>query len=593
MRAGILVLFLAVTAYANSLGNGFAYDDEGILTRNPAVTSGDWTGALEGPWWPGAAAGTGLYRPVTSASFAVEWRLFEGGPLGFHALNVATHAVVSLLVFALLLQLGSPIGALVGGALFAIHPVHTEAVANVVGRAELYAAAFYLAACVLYWRGRDWEGARRIVRLVALGALYFLAVASKEIGVTLPGALVLLELYAARLEMRGVAPLLRGMRREAATALVLIVALAAYLGARFMILGSVGGERIAPTFEVVGPGARVLTALALWFQYVRLLLFPVDLIADYDPAVFFPSEGLDLGVVLGVASLGALAITAIKSWRPAPLVTLGILFFAIAVLPVSNLLFSTGTVLAERTLYLPSVGLSLVVAGLVGPVLALRPAARRALIACAALALVALFARTVARNPAWMSTFVVLQTLNDEHPESWRAFRSRAQGLARVGDMPRAAEAWDQAVLLAPADYTLLVEAADFHVRTGDAERGAAYLRRAVALAPNLVNAYQHLAAHLIRQGSGREGHRVALEGLIRAGNDAELWALVSESYITRGDLPAAIRAREAALVAGPSAAGWHRMGELLDAVGDSSRAGEARARAASVERTDTAGRAP
>src|SRR5678816_4352308 len=113
-RERLLILFLAVTAYANSLGNGFAYDDVTIVAQNPTVTAGDWRAALHRPWWPQSTPNGGLYRPLTSASFAAEWRLFRGSPLGFHAVNVLVHAVDSLLVFALLLELGAPTGALVG-----------------------------------------------------------------------------------------------------------------------------------------------------------------------------------------------------------------------------------------------------------------------------------------------------------------------------------------------------------------------------------------------------------------------------------------------------------------------------------------------
>ena len=587
-RAALLVFFLAVAAYANSLGNGLAYDDDGVIAQNPVVTGGDWRGALAGPWWPQSVAGAGLYRPVTSASFALEWGASGGSPLAFHALNVVAHAAVSVLVFLLLLELGSAAGALVGAAVFAIHPVHTEAVANVVGRAELYAAAFYLGACLLYWRGRAWTGPRRALRLVGLGALYALSLGSKEIGVTVPGALLLLELAGPRLDERahGSGAALDGVRREGATWLLLGVVLAAYLGARFLVLGTVAGEQVAPTFAVVGPGGRVLTAVATWLQYLRLLLFPADLVSDYDPAVVFPSEGFDLGVALGLAAIAALLIVAVRAWRRAPLVTVGIAFFALAILPVSNLLFSTGTVLAERTLYLPSVGLGLVAAGLTAVVLAQPARVRRVATAAAAVAAIALLLRTVSRNPAWMSTFVVVQTLSDEHPESWRAFRGRAQGLERIGDAARAGAEWDQAVRLAPTNYTLLVQAADFHARLGDPAKADAYLRGAIRIAPELANAYQHLATQLLRRGQGRDAHRVALEGLARSGDDRVLWDLVSESYVAKGDLPAAVRAREASLGLDPSvAAGWRRMAELLEAAGDTARAQAARTRAAAAER--------
>ncbi len=321
-RAGFLVAFLAVAAYANSLGNGFAYDDEGIIVQNPVVTEGNWLGALSSTWWPEAQEGTGLYRPLTAASFALEWKLFQGSPLGYHALNLVFHAAGSILVFLLLLELATLPGALFGAALFAIHPLHTEAVANVVGRGELYAAVPYLLACILYWKGRQWRGIRRVGRLLGLGALYLLSLAGKEIGVTLPGVLVLLELFAPALEGDRSVPTLQRLGREAATFLLLGVVLLAYLSARFVILGTLGGELEAPIFQLVGSRARVLTAIAVWFQYARLLLFPLDLASDYDPGVLFPSEGLDGGVLLGAGVLLVLAWSAIRSWRTRPLVSL-------------------------------------------------------------------------------------------------------------------------------------------------------------------------------------------------------------------------------------------------------------------------------
>ncbi|MFC1574916.1 hypothetical protein ACFL3Z_02430, partial [Gemmatimonadota bacterium] len=466
-RAGFFVLFLAVAAYANSLGNGFAYDDEGIITNNAVVRSGDLTDAATRPWWPKVEDGSGLYRPLTLVSFTLEWRVFGGEPLGLHALNVVFHALVSLLVFLLLLELGSLPGALAGGALFAVHPLHTEAVANVVGRAELYSSLFFLLACLLYWKGREWSGGARIVRLLGVGVLYFLSLTGKEIGVTLPGALLLLELFAPRLRGGSEGPVLFRLRREAATYLLLFVVLLAYLGVRFLALGSVVGEVPAPLFQQIGSQARVLTAVALWVQYLRLLLVPLDLSVDYDPGVLFPSEGLDVAVVLGFLALMALGLAAHRARTRAPLVSLGVLWFAVCILPVSNLFFSTGVLLAERTLYLPSLALSLVVAGLAPSVLALARPLRQVVLVIALAVSLGFLLRTVDRNPAWMSTFVVHQTLNEEHPESWRAVRGRARGLQRIGDAEAAGEAWDLAVSLAPTNYTLLAQAGDFHGRLG------------------------------------------------------------------------------------------------------------------------------
>jgi tetratricopeptide (TPR) repeat protein len=588
-RAGFFVVFLALAAYANALGNGFAYDDDGIITQNPVVLSGDWDRALKGSWWPDPLEGAGLYRPLTLTSFVVEWKLFGGDPLGFHGLNAVFHALVSLLAFLLLLGLGSLPGAAAGAVVFAVHPLHTEAVANVVGRAELYAALFYLGACLLYWRGRDWTGVPRYVRLVGLGALYFLALMGKEIAVTLPGALFLLELFASLTGEEGRrggpepgADRFPGFTRrlwgEAPVFLLLVAVLATYLGLRYLALGTVMGEIPAPIFLAIGPTARLFTALAIWVQYVRLILFPRDLAVDYDPGVLFPSEGLDVPMVMGTLTMVALGLAAYRSRKALPLISLGILWFALAVLPVSNLIFPTGVILAERTLYLPSLGLSFVVAGLVPAVLSLSRSRQLLVLVFAVAFAGGLFIKTVLRNPAWMSTFIVQQTLNEEHPESWRAIRARAQGLERVGEIDAAREDWDLAVRLAPMNYTLLVQAGDFHCRLGLWERCEDNLRKAISLGPNFRNAYQLLSGHMIRRDFGREGHRIALEGLARSRNDQELWALVSESYILKGDLPAAARAREAAIALDPDAEyQWGRLADILGALGREEDAARAR----------------
>ncbi len=586
LRAALIVGSLGVAAYANSVGNGFAYDDFHIIPQNPVVTEGSPVAALSLPYWPRALEGTGLYRPLTVASFAVEWRAFSGSPVGFHALNVIAHAAVSGLVFALLLQFLPVAGAFLGGAVFAVHPLHVEAVANVVGRAELYAAIFVLLACLLYVRGRLWTGFWRYLRLLGIGVCYALGLGSKEIAVTLPGVLILLEAFLSAAEARkGARP---AWTRDLPVYLLLGTVLGAYLLARLFILGTVGGELPSPIFRGMDPMTRVVTAVSIWPQYLRLLFFPLDLAADYAPGVLFPAEGITPAVILGGCVLAALAGAAFLCLRKAPLITLGILWFGVTVLPVSNLFFSTGVLLAERTLYLPSVGLAFLVGWAGAAAARASPSVRRRGSAVAVLVCLLFLVRTVDRNPTWMSTYTVLNTLAQEHPESYLSIRSRAMGLARVGELDEAGEFYDLATALAPGNYSLLVEAGDFYGRRRSWGKAESLLRRALTANPRSPEGYRVLASQLILQGRGRDGHRLALAGLARSGSDRVLWSLVSESYIAKGDLPAAIRARHAALGADPeSSEDWMRLGDLLEATGDTTGATQARALSEERGRTE------
>ena len=575
-RAALLVLFVAVAAYANSVLNGFAYDDNTIIVGRSVVAEGGVVEVLTSAYWPQAVSGAGLYRPVTLSSFALEWRLWNGHPAGFHLVNLAVHTAVSLVVFLLILPLSATLPALVGGALFAAHPVHSEAVANVVGRSELYSALFVLGACLLFLKGRGLSPSWRAARLLGIGALYVLGLGSKEMAVTLPALLVLITLV-----RTGDGRVSDRVRTDLPVFLLTAALLAAFLGARFLMLGSVSGEVPAPALVGLSAGQRILTSLAVWPHYLRLLVFPLDLVVDYAPAVLFPALTWGPDVILGLLTILGGAAAVIFLWPRERLVALGIAWFGIAILPVTNLLIPTGVLLGERTLYLPSVGLAFVVAGVVSWTARERRTSLGILLVGAGVLCSAFMVRTALRNPSWMSTFTMLTTLGEEHPESLMAIRARAQGLDNVGEYEEADRYYQTALELAPEGYSLLVEVARFYGRGERWVEAESLLVHAIELFPTHPVAWQVLSEQRLNQGRSREGHAVALQGLSLVGSDRDLWKLVSESYVAKGDYDAAIRARWASFgVADDDSEEWRRMSELMELAGRSEEADDASRRA-------------
>lgn len=147
-----------------------------------------------------------------------------------------------------------------------------------------------------------------------------------------------------------------------------------------------------------------------------------------------------------------------------------------------------------------------------------------------------------------------------QHPGSARAHRSRAAGLVRVGDVAAA-------LALLPRDYALLCEAGSLYKRQRRLDRAEPLLAAAVQAAPDRPLAYRLLGEVYLLAGDGKSAHRTALAGLARWGADHDLWAIVSESYVAKGDLAAAVRAREAAMARDSSSLGDRtRLAELLDA---------------------------
>ena len=190
--AALLVTLVATAVFANSLLNQFAYDDYHIVEQNTAIQSLETLpGAVVSPYWPNAyGRELGLWRPVTTAALGLQWIVAGGSPVLFHTVNVLAHVAASALVLVLLMHLMSLPAALAAALVFAVHPVHVEAVANVVGFSEVFSTFALIAACVVHVRGPDrtsWGGA------LLLGALYALGFGAKESAVTLPALVFLLD----------------------------------------------------------------------------------------------------------------------------------------------------------------------------------------------------------------------------------------------------------------------------------------------------------------------------------------------------------------------------------------------------------------
>lgn len=576
------IVVAAFAAHVGSLRNGFAYDDEPIVSENPIVTEGRWGEAVARPYWNVTVDDGLLWRPVSTVGFTAQWALFDGRPAGFHALNLVLTAGVGVLVFLLLLRLGSPaaygrapptddlVGPVAAGLaalLFVVHPVHVEAVANVVGQAELWAALFGLTALLLALDDTRAPG----VRLVGASLAYALALGGKEIAITVPALLWLVRTFE-----RGGRPLV-ALRRDLPVHLCWVAVAAAYLVLRAWVLGGLIGEDPAPPFIGEPAGTRLWTAFSVLPIAWGLMVAPVHLSADYDPgylSVVSPPEPAGL---LGIGVWIALAALAVAGWRRgghARLAAVGLLWVELVRLPVSNLVIVSGVLLAERTLFLPSVGIALLVASGIGAARASgrdRPETRgaavdRGRVAVAAAVLVAvLFAvRSAARVPVWDSTATVTASLLDDAPTSWRAMRLYAIGLIDLGREEEGVRILEEAWRTLPGRQDLTTEIGGRLTGLGHRERARTYLETAVRRWPNRIDGYNLLVELELLEGRYRAAVDAAAAGIGAADPNARTWGTMSEAWIGLGRLEAAIRARRASLAHDPGdASGRARLREL------------------------------
>ena len=128
--AALTVALLSIAASIAGIGNRFAYDDVPLIATNDRVhTITDWWLRFAEPYWPETFAHT-LYRPITVLGFSIQWTLGAGGPLVFHVVSILLYAACTVGVLLLARQLLAPAAAWLAAALFAVHPVHVEVVAN-------------------------------------------------------------------------------------------------------------------------------------------------------------------------------------------------------------------------------------------------------------------------------------------------------------------------------------------------------------------------------------------------------------------------------------------------------------------------------
>ena len=277
--AGLCLLTLA--AYSNSFDAGFALDNQMLLLGDPRIqnASADNVDLIlqHTYWWPNGEAG--LYRPLTTLSYLLNYAILGNGdrPGGYHWVNLLLHIANVLLVFALALRLCGQRAfrtALIIAALWAVHPVLTESVTNIVGRSDLLAALSVLSGFLLYLKGVEATGWRRILWFTALAAASAVGVFSKESAVVLPGVIILYEV----LERA------HGWKKVLSGCLATLAPILAMLWQRAAVLSeSPPAEFPFVDNPITGASFWIgrLTAVKVLARYLWIALWPVKLSSDY------------------------------------------------------------------------------------------------------------------------------------------------------------------------------------------------------------------------------------------------------------------------------------------------------------------------
>lgn len=409
-------LVLAIFIYGHTIFGDFVFDDRGIVEHEYLLSNlNNLHRVLALPYWTEEA---GLYRPITLASYAFNYVIFGSGPAGFHFVNLFFYALSGYLIFLLISRVFKiKILAYLSSILFLVLPIHTEAVANIVGRAEILALFFSL----LFFL----ELARQKTRPWRAGLWLLLAVASKETAIAaLPIALFLIyfkeqkysdkEISAERLEAKDPPVIRPSLDKEGLgggnsesritppqssphprgggnfrfgikgryfyPAICSAAALFIYFGARLLVLGrkyflAVETSIVENPLKFAPVFPRVVTAFKVLGIYLQKTFWPFGLCSDYSFNQIPVLENFFDGyAIFGFLAFLFFCLGIILFLRRLSILSFASVVFLFGFLPVSNLIFATGTIAGERLMYFPSLGLTIYLSAVLIYILSLKPA---------------------------------------------------------------------------------------------------------------------------------------------------------------------------------------------------------------------------
>ncbi len=433
----IAPLLVTFALYARGLHGAFVIDDRTFFVENdvlPKLGLADAWRVFVGPTndW-------GDFQPIRDLLFVLEHHLFGAETAGYHVVSTVLYALACALVFVLVREVHagsegqaaadgsrSAVAALAAAALFAVHPVHVEAVAYVCGQKELLFAVFSLAALIAFRRAFDGRE-RRAATLAAAVAAYYLALLSKQSAIVLVVLVPLLYLLSdAARRPPWLASCVVWVIVNVPAALWMIVSRAA-----FQALWHRNSELNAtPLLQ------RIPLALEVLGAHARLAVKPFPLSFGYP---FGSSAGLDGNLVAGALTLLALIAVAVR-FRKDALVVLGAATFLLPLVPVLQLHGSLNNAsVYDRYLFLPVLGLAILFERLASALFMRRVGSRPLYAATVGAAVVAGSVLTVSYVPAFASDVAVTRNSHQRFPAWRRAAFEHAGALIEAGQLDEAA----------------------------------------------------------------------------------------------------------------------------------------------------------
>lgn len=474
----IAIIILIFAAYSGALGNGFIWDDEFLIRDNTAIKS---FANIPSVFKTYLAATSGnvntFYRPVQELSYMADYRIWGDNPFGYHFTNVTLHAACAVMLYFLSLRiLGNAFAAFVTALLFGIHPVNTEAVTYVAGRADSLYLLFFLVSFGLFLKSQDAlrDNGRLNMNCYALSLLsYASALLSKEMALVMPlfllaYILVFVPRSAVRTKLCALCAPFGGI------ALL-------YMIARKTVLDF---SASAPAFSMAkyNLGIRLLTTCKAITVYLSLLIAPFNLHMERAVA--------KISLVFNAATFTALSVTAalfIITWyfyRRSKRLFFASIWFFLGILPVSNII-PINSFIAEHWLYLPAIGIFMIAGTVCGNLFYGDKGTRRTgAVSIVMIASLFFGILTFERNKDWKDGITFFKNTLKYSPRNTRLHLNFGNVYERLGRLDDAIAEYRKAVETDPNYTEALYNLGCTYLKKGDYHQAKIYFRKALALKP-------------------------------------------------------------------------------------------------------------
>lgn len=492
-----LIFILSFILFGNGINGDFVFDDRSVIVGHPLME--DSVGVFKAFLHPYHfdRPQSGLYRPLTTASYVLNWHIFSGHSQGFHLVNIFLHAVTTSLIYSIVLRLKNRTTAIIGSLLFLFLPIHVEAVTSIAGRSELLMFLFFLISFLSIQKGYYKTAA----------TFFFLSLLSKETGIAFVPVFLFFEFVRSGGSDRNLFKKTQ----------YFIPPLVAYAILRYNALGF---EYFINTnaYSFFNPIATMDTLSGWWtafkvaYLYVQKIIFPTYFSSDYSYNQITAVNNL-FDSWQALAGIGILASTVYLSLsKRNGLIGLGATIFLLSYLVISNLFVKIGTIMAERLMYMPSFGFVLVVSEVLSGFLERHKKISRPFWLVFVIILGIYGAQIVRGGTLWKNEKTLFENAYKQAPNSVVNITNMASILFREGKNKEALEKINKAIEIEPKNSPTLHLGGQIYERMGEYKIAEEWWRKATMAQSDYLYPYLSLGALYYQRGDFESGKEILLK---------------------------------------------------------------------------------